>query len=279
MERDIIFIDEEKCNGCGNCIPGCPEGALQVIDGKARLISDLFCDGLGACIGECPEDAITVERREAEAYDERIVMENIIKQGDATIRAHLSHLEDHGEDGYLEVANALLKEKGIEVKQGIHAHHEHAGCPGSQAREIQQTASNTGLAPDTPQPSELTQWPVQMLLIPPGAPYFKDADLLVSADCVAYAAGNFHSTFLKGRRLAIAYPKLDEGQEIYLDKLVALIDHAQINSLTVATMEVPCCTGLLMMAKEAVEKAERKIPLQWIKVSVQGEVLEETAVA
>ena len=277
MERDIIFIDEEKCNGCGNCIPGCPEGALQVIDGKARLISDLFCDGLGACIGECPEDAITVERREAEAYDERIVMENIIKQGDATIRAHLSHLEDHGEDGYLEVANALLKEKGIEVKQGIHAHHAHAGCPGAQAREIHQAASSdTGLGS---QASELTQWPVQMHLIPPGAPYFKDADLLLSADCVAFAAGNFHSTFLKGRRLAIACPKLDEGQEIYLDKLVALIDHAQINSLTVATMEVPCCTGLLMMAKEAVEKAERKIPLQWIKVSVQGEVLEETAVA
>jgi len=240
MKRKIIYIDDELCNGCGQCIPNCPEGALQLIDGKARLISDLFCDGLGACIGECPLGAITIEEREAQSYDERRVMENVIAQGRAN-----------------------------------------AGCPGSQVRAFHAGSSPTegtsGI--DTPDaPSQLRQWPVQLHLLPPSAPYFRDADVLLAADCAAYAHGDFHRQFLQGRRLAIACPKLDSNQDIYLDKLKALIDFSGIRSLTVLTMEVPCCRGLLQLARSAAAEAERKIPIQWLEIGVQGDLLQEEAV-
>ena len=268
MKRKIIHIDDRLCNGCGQCIPNCPEGALQMIDGKARLISDLFCDGLGACIGECPVGAITIEEREAEAYDERRVMENIITQGEAVVRAHLEHLREHGEQELLGQAVAVLAEKGIdvelpEVQPSSQSHH--GGCPGAQVREFR--------APESP--SQLRQWPVQLHLIPPSAPYFRDADVLLAADCVAYAHGDFHSKFLPGRRLAIACPKLDTNQEIYLDKLKAMIDFTGIRSLTVLTMEVPCCRGLLQLARRAAAESERKIPVHWLEISVQGEVLQQ----
>jgi ferredoxin len=302
VKRKIIRIDAELCNGCGNCIPNCPEGALQLIDGKARLVSDLFCDGLGACLGECPVGAITVEEREAAPYDERKVMENIVQAGDNTIRAHLRHLEAHGENGFLEEARAFLRERGIRVEQErpaapaeranapadqANTAAEACGCPGSQARELHPRAHehvHAGSAPANerspgPAASELAHWPVQLHLIPPNGPAFRQADVLLSADCVAYAFGDFHRRFLAGRSLAIACPKLDAQQDVYLDKLTALIDFAGIRSLTVLTMEVPCCRGLLRLAMQASEAAGRKIPVKWIEISVQGEILREQELA
>jgi ferredoxin len=257
MIREIIHIDEEKCTGCGLCVPNCPEGAIQMIDDKARVISDLFCDGLGACIGHCPEDAITIEKREALPYDERKVMENIVKQGKNVIKAHLEHLEEHGEHGYLSQAKTFLKEKGIDV---------------TPEKSETLVSEDTG---DGAEFSELTHWPIQLHLTPAMAPHFEGKDILLSADCVAYSFGNFHSKFLSGKMLAIACPKLDHDQEIYRDKITALIDHANINTLSVLTMEVPCCRGLLMLAQEAAQKASRKIPLKSIVVSVKGEILSE----
>ncbi len=271
MKRQIIQIDESKCNGCGLCIPNCPEGALQVIDGKVRLISDLFCDGLGACIGHCPEGAITIEEREAEAYDENKVMKNIIPQGKNVIIAHLRHLMEHGEKEYLQKALDTLKEENIMIPE-----ERYNGCPGTKSINLSENNAENNREPDTgPVRSELINWPVQMHLISPRAPYFKGKDVLLSADCAAYSLGDFHRRYLKGKSLIIACPKLDTGQEIYLEKLTALIDMAKINTLTVMTMEVPCCNGLLNLAQRAVAGAEGKIPLKWIVVSVGGEVLKE----
>jgi ferredoxin len=277
-KRKIVKIDEEKCNGCGLCIPNCPEGALQIIDGKARLISDIFCDGLGACIGECPQGAITTEEREAEPYDEKKTMENIVKAGKNTIIAHLKHLKDHGETGYLNEALEFLEEKGIEVKLDEKTecacdHPPHPACPGAKMmdfsvehEEVEESGSRT---------SQLRQWPVQLHLVPPNAPYFQGKDVLLVADCVGYSLADFHKDYLKGRSLSIACPKLDSNQEIYLQKLVSLIDNAKINTLTVMTMEVPCCSGLLHLAKQAAEKALRKIPIKSLVVGIKGNILKE----
>lgn len=272
MKRKVIKIDEEKCTGCGNCIPDCPEGALQIIDGKARLISDLFCDGLGACIGSCPEGAITVEEREAEPYDEKKVMENVVKQGEKTIIAHLEHLKEHGEENYLQQAIEFLKEKNIEIDLSK-IHREAPCCPGmkivDRRNEVEEGGTNVEVK------SQLRQWPIQMHLISPSAGYFKKADLLLVADCVGYSYGNFHNDFLKGRSVIIACPKLDEGTDRYIEKLKLLIDQAEINTLTVIMMEVPCCGGLLMFAKEALSQAKRKVPLKKVIVSIEGKILEE----
>jgi len=234
MKRKIIQIDDEKCNGCGICIPNCHEGAMQLIDGKARLISDLFCDGLGACLGHCPEGAIEIIEREAEPYDERKVMEVMVTKG----------------------------------------------CPGSMSRdfnsnEIKQettaVAGNAAVAVAT----ELRQWPVQLHLLNPQASYFKNTDVLLAADCVAFAMGNFHTRFLKGKSIAIACPKLDSNKESYVQKLTSMIADTKINSLTVVMMEVPCCGGLLNMAQTARSNAGRNIPIKQAVVSLQGEVLKE----
>ena len=275
MQREIIKIDEEKCTGCGLCIPGCPEGALQIIDGKARLVSELICDGLGACIGDCPEGAITVERRDAEPYNEVKVMQNIIAAGPNTIRAHLDHLLEHGQTEFYDQAMAILKEKNITIpEQEKPATHNHVGCPGSQSFHFAESEPEAlGLAID--QPSELQHWPIQMHLISPTAPHYRESDLLLAADCVAFSAGNFHRVHLKGKTLAIACPKLDEGQKIYLEKLVSLIDDAKINTLTVMMMQVPCCSGLLHLAQTASERAERRIPVKAIILNFQGEILRE----
>lgn len=285
MKRKIIHIDTQLCNGCGNCIPNCPEGALQMIDGKARLVSDLFCDGLGACIGECPVGAIRIEEREAVPYSERKVMKNIIKQGENVIRAHLRHLQDHGESGFLEEARATLRGRNIivDIEEAPQAALP-CGCAGSQVREFGTLAAaasaerDAGALSGVPQPSQLRQWPVQLHLVSSSAPYFKDADVLLAADCVAYAFGDFHKQFLRGKSLAIACPKLDSHQDIYLDKLVALIDFSGIRSLTVLTMEVPCCRGLLQLARRAVSSAGRKIPLDWVEVGMHGEALQSARI-
>jgi ferredoxin len=282
--RKIITIDEDTCNGCGLCIPNCPEGALQVIDGKVRLVSDLFCDGLGACIGYCPEGAIAVVEREAEPYDERKVMANIARQGANTIRAHLEHLRSHGEDGLLSQAVGYLTENRIPVP----ADPEPACAPeccGQKAEQMTGAATASAAAPaamatgSTPAKSELANWPVQLHLLSPMAPSFRGKDVLLSADCVAFAAGTFHQSLLAGKSLAIACPKLDDGADVYREKITALIDHAQIASLTVAMMEVPCCRGLLKIVQDARARAHRMVPVKAVTIAIKdGSVLAEQAV-
>jgi ferredoxin len=276
MKRKIIQIDANQCNGCGLCIPNCPEGAIQMIDGKARLISDLFCDGLGACLGHCPEGAITIEEREAEPYDERRVMENIIQAGPNTIQAHLVHLQEHNEQEYLKTALAVLEQKGISVTplQQMHAGGHGGGCPGSAHVQVRRP-QNSSSEPAGEIPSELTQWPIQLHLISPSAASFQGADMVLAADCAAYSLGDFHRKFLKGKALAIACPKLDEGQDVYAAKITALIDQARINTLTVVIMEVPCCGGLVRLAQRSAMAASRKIPIKTVVLSRTGEVLQE----
>lgn len=292
MKRKIIEIDEHKCDGCGDCIPACPEGAIQLIDGKARLISDLCCDGLGACLGHCPQGAITIEEREAAPYDERQVMANIIRQGNNVIRAHLEHLREHGEDEYFTQAVAVLEENHLEspfqqekkpMPQAepatLHAHHPapHVpqSCPGARSANFEAALPLTAAAGTGHRPSQLTHWPVQLHLISPAAPQYRGKDVLLAADCVAYAVGDFHKDHLAGKSLAIACPKLDGGQETYVAKLRALIDDAKINTLTVMIMQVPCCMGLLNLARTAAAQASRKVPIKSVVVSLKGEILQE----
>lgn len=294
MKREIIKIDENKCNGCGLCIPNCHEGALQLIDGKARLVSDLFCDGLGACIGHCPEDAITLEEREAEPYNEALVMQEMVKKGKNTVLAHLEHLKQHQAYDLLEEAIRYIKTNNIDMDitkpDRVAAENVHeemtaisggcgGGCPGSAAvsfnvdmDEVERSAKSDSGAEAR---SELRQWPVQLHLLNPVAPYFRNADVVLAADCSAFAMGDFHARFLKGKTLAIACPKLDSSQESYLQKLVSMINDSRINSITVVRMEVPCCGGLTRLAQMAVQQAARKIPVRQAVVSSRGEVISE----
>ncbi|MBU1112655.1 MAG: 4Fe-4S dicluster domain-containing protein [Candidatus Omnitrophica bacterium] len=268
-KRKIIKIDLDKCNGCGDCIPGCPEGAIQLIDGKARLISDLFCDGLGACLGTCPVAAISIEERQAEEYEEKKVMANIVKQGPNTIKAHLEHLKSHGQKKYLDQALEFLKEQKIDLPK-VEASH---GCPGMKMMDFsdkpQTPASRGG------QPSALRQWPIQLHLVSPLALYFQGKDVLLSADCVAYSLGGFHAQYLLGKSLAIACPKLDSNKDVYIEKIKMLADQAKINTLTVMIMEVPCCGGLLALAKEGLSQAKRKVPLKLMVVGIKGDIMSE----
>jgi NAD-dependent dihydropyrimidine dehydrogenase PreA subunit len=267
MKRSIITIDEKKCDGCGQCIPNCPEGALQVIDGKARLVSDLFCDGLGACVGHCPTGAMKVVKREAEAYDEAKVMSNIVKHGPNTISAHLAHLKDHGAERYYKEAVSYLRQKKIAVPAA-----EKPCCPSMTMRQMPEErpccpgASPGQMASD---PS-LRQWPIQLRLLSPSVPFFKDAEVLIAADCTAFASARFHD-ILKGRALAISCPKFDDISAS-VDKLTAILKDAK--SVTVAVMEVPCCTGLHMAVEEAVRRNGNRIPLKKVIISIKGEVCE-----
>jgi len=278
MKRKIIEINDDLCNGCGNCIPNCAEGALQIIDGKARLISDLFCDGLGACIGHCPTGAMQVVDKEAEPYDERKVMVNVVKGGKNVIKAHLQHMLDHDETEYFNQAVEYLEENNIDNplkgEKMEHNHSHSGGCPGSKTMQFNRNENNNR-SNSVKIESELQQWPVQMHLLNPTAPYFRKADVLLAADCTAYTIGDFHRNFLKGKALAIACPKLDTGLDIYVDKIRRMIDEAEINTLTVMIMEVPCCMGLIQIAQKAVAEAERKVPVKKIVISLQGEVLTE----
>ena len=299
MIREVVKIDEELCDGCGECIPNCHEGALQMIDGKARLISDLMCDGLGACLGHCPQDAITIEKRDAEPYDETKVMEIMVEKGENTVVAHLQHLKEHNEAEFLKEGVQFLKDHENELEFNVNkvmskVHNANVeqeqlacGCAGSEARSfnpksaaVQPGAVAAGaLTLDNRvlggQQSELRQWPVQMHLINPTASYFQQADVVLAADCVAFSLGDFHSKWLRGKNLAIACPKLDSGLESYVSKIKSLIDDAKINTLTVMMMQVPCCGGLLQMVKAATGHAERKVPVKSVIVGVEGEILEE----
>lgn len=273
--REVIRIDEEKCNGCGLCIPGCPEGALQVIEGKLKLVSELLCDGLGACIKECPQGAITIEKREAENYDEEKVMGNLARQGDGIVQAHLQHLQDHGQNEYFKQATNYLKRMDKEVPVLKNKAEQFHACPGSQVIDFSENEKQAEGNEEKETPSQLKQWPIQLHLISPFAPYFQAKDVILSADCVAYALGAFHHRHLKGKSIAIACPKLDEGQESYSEKITSLVDDAKINSLTVMIMEVPCCGGLLSIAQAGLAAATRKIPIKLIVVGLQGETLKE----
>lgn len=284
-KRKIIKIGEDKCNGCGLCIPNCPEGAIQLIDGKARLISDLFCDGLGACLGHCPEGAITIEEREAAEYKEKEVMKNIVKGGPNVIKAHLEHLHDHGQKEYLAQALEFLKEKKLPVPSGEMAHaHGHEGCPGSKVLNLksvgkmEQSPSETvpifpkqadvGIARE----SQLSNWPVQIKLVPANAPYFKGADILVAADCVPFAYPEFHEKLLKGKVLLVGCPKLDDI-EFYKEKIAEIVKNNDIKSVTYVHMEVPCCFGLVTAIQEAIEDSGKKAPFKESVISIRGEFL------
>ncbi|MDP2866068.1 MAG: 4Fe-4S ferredoxin, partial [Elusimicrobiota bacterium] len=278
-KRQIIKIDEAKCDGCGNCVTGCHEGALQVIDGKARLISDLLCDGLGACIGECPRDAIKIETRAAEPYDEAKVMDGMVKHGPNTIKAHLKHLKDHAQKAFLKQACDYLEQHNIPnpLEEETMSHHHdhkhggqgHGGCPGARSMDLRD-GSGGGESENPAAASQLRQWPVQLHLASPMAAYFQKADLVVAADCTAYAYGNFHQDFIKGKAIVIACPKLDDGVEIYAEKVQALIEDAKINTLTVVTLDVPCLVGLLSMVKQAAAAAGRKVPIKSVVIGIQG---------
>lgn len=299
MMREIVKIDEELCDGCGVCIPSCHEGALQIVDGKARLISDLMCDGLGACLNECPQGALSVEEREAEPYNETKVMEIMVEKGENTVIAHMKHLKEHGEKNFLREAINFLRKKEASINfsvdkviEKVHAsdkkNHDPelkidtnniqiqnmGGCPGARERSFEpynKTEDNETVSGQ----SELRQWPVQMHLINPAAPYFRNSDLLLAADCVAFSLGNFHQKYLKGKSLAIACPKLDSNMEIYVQKITSLIDNASVNTITVLIMQVPCCGGLLQMTKTAAQNAERKVPIKLMVVGIEGDILNE----
>lgn len=269
MLRDIIEIDEQLCNGCGDCVPACHEGALQIIDGKARLISDLMCDGLGACLGECPTGAMRVVQREAAPYDERQVMVNIIKGGEKVIKAHLQHMLDHNELHYYATAVQVLKEQNIAIPE-CKAKSQTQSCPGSQSSKL--------MTEDAPAAStissQLSHWPIQLHLLNPSSPDFAGADLLLAADCSAFAAGDFHQTYLAGKKLAIACPKLDSNQDSYIEKLSLMIRYGQLNSLTILRMEVPCCGGLTKLAQTAIQQARRNIAMKVITINKNGVIID-----
>jgi NAD-dependent dihydropyrimidine dehydrogenase PreA subunit len=252
MIREMVYIDEEKCDGCGECVPACQEGAIQVINGKARLIADNLCDGLGACLGHCPQDAIRIERREADAYDEAAVAAHLRSQGQAP------------------AASASPSPAPP------------SGCPSARFIQLGDPAPRPSAAAAEPgsresAPSVLGQWPVQLRLLPPQAPMLRGADLLLSADCVPYALADFHPQLLSGRALAVACPKLDDPTG-YVEKLAEMIRGNDLQRITVARMEVPCCGGILMMAVRARQLAGTSVPIRDIVISTRGEVIADREV-
>ena len=235
MKRNIIHIDEEKCNGCGLCVPACAEGAIQIIDGKARLAADNLCDGLGACLGHCPQDAIRIEVREADEFDEAAVEKKISKTEDA---------------------------------KPVHSHGQ-GGCPSARLMSFEKPQL-APLSDNAPQASAIGNWPVQLKLIPVSAPFLKGADLLLAADCAPFAYADFHRELLTGKVLLIGCPKLDDAEE-YKRKLTAILAENDVKSLTVAYMEVPCCSGLVALAKQALEASGADIGLQTACIGIRGE--------
>ena len=239
MIRKIIRIDKEKCNGCGACADACHEGAIDIINGKAELVREHFCDGLGDCLPECPTGAISFEEREAPEYDEKAVKE---------------------------------AQKKILAKNQTMA--THVGCPGSKSMQIQRedTSETKKLSSNADQVSSLQNWPVQIKLAPVSAPYFNDAKLLIAADCTAYAYANFHQDFIRNKITLIGCPKLDQVD--YSEKLTAIIQNNNIQSVTIVRMEVPCCGGLEMAAKKALQNSGKFIPWQVVTISIDGKILE-----
>ena len=237
MIRRVIEINEEKCNGCGACASACHEGAIGMVNGKAKLLRDDYCDGLGDCLPACPAEAITFVEREAAAYDEAAVLQK--KQ-----------------------ENAQKRECPLPC-----------GCPGTQARSIKRPKKDTPTVSPPPVQSQLRQWPVQIQLVPVRAPYFKDAKLLIAADCTAYAYANFHEEFIKGHITLVGCPKLDSVE--YSEKLAEILKNNDIRSVTIVRMEVPCCGGLEYAAKMALQNSGKMIPWQVVIISTDGRILED----
>jgi ferredoxin len=253
LKRNIISIDEEKCNGCGLCASACHEGALRMVGGKARLITDSYCDGLGACLPECPTGAITIGEREADPFDE------------IAVKAHLSA-------AHLSAARPekAAPEPAVPDKTAC-------GCPGTHARTIlRKTAAPVRVHHadvQAPLESQLRQWPVQIKLVPVKAPWLQNANLLVAADCTAFACANIHNDYMKNRITLIGCPKLDEGD--YSDKLAAILENNTIKSVTVLRMEVPCCGGIANAVKTALVRSGRMIPWQVVTIGTNGEILQD----
>lgn len=258
--RKIIKINEDLCNGCGLCVPGCAEGALQIVDGKAKMVKEQYCDGLGACLGECPTGALTIEERDAEAFDE------------VATNAWLKSL---GRDPLpVGGVHATAAPKATAPAPLAHAHlHAHGGgCPGSRMMAFNKRNDEPAAdAPVNAGRSELQQWPVQLMLVPTSAPFLREADLLIAADCVPFAYPDFHRKLLKGRALVIACPKLDNAEH-YIEKLAEMIRVNDFRSITVAHMEVPCCFGLGRIVSEAMKRAGVKVPVMDINVGLQGDL-------
>jgi ferredoxin len=243
--RDIVRIDEELCDGCGLCVPGCAEGAIEIRKGKARLVADKFCDGLGACLGQCPKDAITVIKREADPFDEEAVEE----------RLH-----------HLETANNAEPVPSLGC-----------GCPGTAMATFAPARDAFEAKTGPAVPSALTHWPVQIRLIPPHAPFLKGADLLVAADCAPVAYPGLHQELLPGKVIMLGCPKFDDTRD-YVERFKEIFRQAGINSVTVLSMEVPCCAGMAQIVRQAMSSSSREIPLKEIKVSRRGELLPEAEI-
>jgi Pyruvate/2-oxoacid:ferredoxin oxidoreductase delta subunit len=239
--REIIRIDEDKCDGCGDCVVSCAEGAIQIIDGKARLIKDQYCDGIGACIGDCPQDALTIEHREASDYNEAAVMEHLA-EGAPALKVPMPNL---------------------------------SGCPGSAMRTLAPAAALSG-ASGADIPSQLAQWPIQLMLVPPDAPFLQGADLVICADCVPFAVPDFHTRYLTGRAVLVGCPKLDDLQ-FYHQKLAAIFREARPRRITVLRMEVPCCGGIAQASIQARNETSPQTPLVVHTIGIQGGIAEEAA--
>ncbi len=255
MKRSIIAIDDSKCNGCGLCITACHEGALQLMDGKAKLVTDAYCDGLGACLPECPTGAITIEEREADAFDEAAVKARSAIDADVVKIRTAMDVKPAKTDGVFPETLAC-------------------GCPGTQARSIPtKPAAAKVQDPSVMQPreSQLRQWPVQIKLVPVKAPYLQNAHLLVAADCTAYAYANIHNDFMKNKITLIGCPKLDEGD--YAEKIAAILANNEIKSITVLRMDVPCCGGIANAVKTALIRSGKMIPWQVVTIGTGGEIL------
>ncbi|MDJ0780464.1 MAG: 4Fe-4S ferredoxin [Desulfosarcinaceae bacterium] len=266
IKRKIIEIDEAKCDGCGQCILGCAEGALEIVDGKAKVISDDLCDGLGACIGECPQDALEIIEREAEAFDEAAVEAHLASQQAAKPASESqpcgcpsAQLQTFVPQGACQQANQPTAFGGA------------AGSGPGSAAPVVGAATKAGA-------SALSHWPIQVRLIPPTAPFLRGADLLVVADCVPVAFPTLHRDFLAGKAVMVGCPKFDDAQE-YIQKFSDIFHHAGIRSVTVVVMEVPCCSGLPTMVKKGIAKAGVNLPLSEVIISTRGQILEERKVA
>lgn len=256
--RQIITIDEDLCDGCGDCISACAEGAIQLIDGKAKLVKDSYCDGLGACLGDCHVGAISIIEREADGFDEKAVAVHLANIG----RSHESTPPEPPSTQPLNIVNPTMAAGGG------------GGCPGSRAQALQPApVMAKGELP--PAASQLRHWPIQLHLVPPTAPFFQGSDVLLAADCVPFAVPDFHQRYLAEHSLAIACPKLDANQEIYLEKLVAMIDVAQVESIHVMVMEVPCCSGLVRLVDEARKRSTRQIPIRCSVIGTDGGIRHE----
>jgi len=261
VKRKIINIDEELCTGCGDCVPSCPEQALQIVETplgpKARLVGEFFCDGLGACLGACPTGALTVTEEEVEPYDEVATVERIKEKAPEMLETHLKHIKEHGAESIKHHEHHAAKEKHT--------------CP--SAKVMQWTEEEDESKTQTRRSkSQLRQWPVQIYLVPPIAPYLKNADLLIIADCVPFTYANLHQDFIKDKVVLVGCPKFDDA-EAYTEKISQIIKTAGPKSIIVVHMEVPCCSGLANIVRQAIEQTGSKIPFSDITISIKGEVL------